>query len=72
MTELTLLTRSQFSLRLNRYEMFIWLYIDKADCKAFRVELLEFTVIIRRTLYHRNSVYPYRMWLVIASVYVKD
>ena len=61
MTELTLLIRSQFSLRLSCYEM-LWLYIDIADCKSFR---RSFTVIIRRTLYHGISVYPYRIWLVV-------
>ena len=34
----------------------------KADYKAFRSA---FTVFVRRTFYHRNSVYPCRIWLVM-------
>ena len=61
--------RSQFSLRLNCYEI-LWLYIDKSRLQSFR---RSFTVIIQRTLYHGNSVCPYRIWLVMtASAYVKN
>ena len=60
--------RSQFSFRLNCYEI-LWLYIDKSRLQSFR---RTFTVIIR-TLYHGNWVCPYRIWLVMtASVYVKN
>ena len=60
--------RSQFSFRLNCYEI-LWLYIDKSRLQSFR---RTFTVIIQ-TLYHRNWVCPYRIWLVItASVYVEN
>ena len=55
--------RSQFSLRLNCYEI-LWLYIDKSRLQSFR---RTFTVIIRRTLYHGNSVCPYKIWLVMTA-----
>ena len=42
----------------------LWLYIDKAEYKAFR-RTFTCTVIIRRTLNHGSSVYPYCKWLVM-------
>ena len=40
-------------------------YLVKADYKAFRSA---FTVFIRRTFYHGNSVYPCRIWLETNSM----
>ena len=37
----------------------LWLYIDKSRLQGILQSLV--TVIIRRTLYHEISVYPYRL-----------
>ena len=64
MAELTLLIRSQFSLRLNCHET-LWLYVDKSRLQS-----------IPQSFYGncpKNSIYSNRIWFVwFASVWVKN
>ena len=45
----------------------LWLYIDESRLQGMKLSRA-FTLIIRRILYHGNSVYPYRIWLVMTCL----